>query len=89
MAANLALNTLNGSLLRKGEKSLSFIKSRTRFQACKQANIILKSQREELEPPTDINEDDQTKTTDINEDDQTKNLKCSHLNPLVKIVLML
>jgi hypothetical protein len=78
MAANLALNTLNGSLLRKGEKSLSFIKSRIRFQACKQANIILKSQREELEPPTDINEDD-----------QTKNLKCPHLNPLVKIVLML
>lgn len=42
---------------------VAFIKSRTRFQACKQANIILKSQGEELEPPTDINEDDQTKTS--------------------------
>ncbi|AFZ60036.1 membrane protein insertion efficiency factor YidD [Anabaena cylindrica FACHB-243] len=37
-----------------------FVKSRVRFQSCQQANIMLKSQAEELEPPT-TDEDQQKK----------------------------
>lgn len=40
---------------------VALLKSQTRFQACKQANIVLRSQAEELEPPTDTDEDNQTK----------------------------
>ncbi|MBK1988128.1 membrane protein insertion efficiency factor YidD [Sphaerospermopsis aphanizomenoides BCCUSP55] len=39
---------------------VAFTQSRRRFQACKQANLILKSQAEELEPPTETEEDTQT-----------------------------
>ncbi|MBD2294927.1 membrane protein insertion efficiency factor YidD [Anabaena sphaerica FACHB-251] len=38
----------------------AFVKSRVRFQSCKQANLILRSQAEELEP-TETDEDEQTK----------------------------
>ncbi|TAF03323.1 MAG: membrane protein insertion efficiency factor YidD [Nostocales cyanobacterium] len=37
------------------------VKSRVRFQSCQQANLMLKSQAEELEPPTQTDEEEQTK----------------------------
>ncbi|MFM2064539.1 MAG: hypothetical protein RLZZ507_4210 [Cyanobacteriota bacterium] len=42
----------------EGLKS-AFVKSRFRFQSCQQANLILKSQAEELEPPTQTDENEQ------------------------------
>ncbi|MEA5577752.1 membrane protein insertion efficiency factor YidD [Anabaena sp. UHCC 0451] len=41
----------------------AFLKSRVRFQSCKQANLILRSQAEELEPPNQTDEEKRNQPT--------------------------